>query len=162
LQRTAWIDWAMMDLRRLALRPESFDLLLAVGCFASLPEGTSLATLLDEMASVLAPQGRILFTLWNRERWLAWDWLDFSQRSTSSFTEQEIRVAIESAGLRLRACRTTMFEPRRLLPLVLRGPLVRPLRHVLIQLLIVTNRRLTRHHWSNRRGREWIVLAVKE
>jgi len=144
------LGWAVMDAGRPALRAEAFDLITAIGTFERLPEGVSLNEMLGTLAALLAPGGLVLMTAWNADRWLPWKWLDFTQ-PVAVIGEREVIEAAQTAGLSVEHLSSTLFEPRRLGPRLVRLGFGRT--------LVAFNRWMARHAPS--RGRQWIVSLRK-
>jgi SAM-dependent methyltransferase len=154
-------DWAVMDMHRLAFAPSSFDCVFAIGTFERLPAGSRLADLLAELARVLRPSGKLVFTVWNRDRFFSFDLIDFGTNVPTQFTRPEIEEAVSRGGLRLIKSCSTFFEPRRIVPLLLPVGSSAPVNETIATWLIWANRRLGAGTSSALKGRELIALAQK-
>jgi SAM-dependent methyltransferase len=152
------VAFAAMDGAALGLRSESLDLVTAVGTFECTAD---LRPILREIARVLAPQGEIVFTCWNFDRWPKCDLMDRRAPGSVLWTAREVQSQAEESGLAIMDIASIFFVPRRLLWWLYRLLLIEPLRRTLVTLSVMLEGRLGSMSPFAMGGRVLVVRAGK-
>ncbi len=106
------------DARRLPFAADSFDLIVSPSTLDHFPDSNDLGVSLKEIARVLAPAGRLIITLDNRQNIFdpllrlvnRFGWTPFYLGR--SYTVRDLRQALESAGFMVEETTAILQNPR--------------------------------------------------
>jgi SAM-dependent methyltransferase len=156
--RDARVEWRLGDLYLTDFTSDGpFDVVFAVGAFED-TSSVDLRLALERVTRTLAPGGRIVLTLWNRERWLALRALDFGENA-HEFAMKDVEAVARELGLQPTHMRSAMYEPRRLAGLLLFFGDLPGVGAVIVALMVAFNELLSRI--APLAGRELVVALSK-
>jgi phosphatidylethanolamine/phosphatidyl-N-methylethanolamine N-methyltransferase len=152
------VAFCVMDAEETAFQDSVFDVVVVVGLFEYVED---LSEYVKEISRILKPDGELIFSCWNRNRWFGWRIFDDRMKGSVDHSLRELSDILKLGYFHLTSSMTTFFIPTKLFfRLYDRLTLHTFIQKLYVQFIIAIERGL-RKLPSNHKGGELIVKARK-